>query len=113
MPTYSYECKSCGEVMDVYHGMSIQPRIKCRSCGKGTKRLIGMGAGIIFKGSGFYETDYKRSGGAKEKGGATEGGDSSSSSADTKSEAKAESKSESKAIAADASTSKNTKTKAS
>jgi len=59
MPTYSYECRKCGDVSDIRHGMSEAPRIKCVSCGGGTRKLIGTGAGIIFKGSGFYETDYK------------------------------------------------------
>ncbi len=60
MPTYTYECKKCGAVMDVFHGMSEKRRIKCESCAGPCRRLIGSGAGIIFKGSGFYETDYKR-----------------------------------------------------
>lgn len=59
MPTYSYECGSCGHVFDVFHGMSAEPKITCESCGKKCHRLIGTGSGIIFKGSGFYETDYK------------------------------------------------------
>lgn len=59
MPTYSYQCKKCDSVQDVFHAMSAEPRIKCDSCGGGTKKLMGTGAGIIFKGSGFYETDYK------------------------------------------------------
>lgn len=59
MPTYSYECGSCGHVFDVFHGMSAEPKVKCEECGKKCNRLMGTGAGIIFKGSGFYETDYK------------------------------------------------------
>ena len=59
MPTYTYECRSCGKTQDVFHGMSAKPRVKCGDCGKGSKRLLGTGSGIIFKGSGFYETDYK------------------------------------------------------
>lgn len=59
MPTYEYECKSCGTVQDVFHSMTKKPRVKCLECGGSTKKLIGAGAGIIFKGSGFYETDYK------------------------------------------------------
>lgn len=60
MPTYEYECRICGQVFDVFHNMTAKPRVKCPECGGGTKKLIGAGAGIIFKGSGFYETDYKR-----------------------------------------------------
>ncbi len=59
MPTYSYECCSCAHVFDVFHAMSADPKIKCEKCNKKCRRLIGTGAGIIFKGSGFYETDYK------------------------------------------------------
>jgi putative FmdB family regulatory protein len=60
MPTYEYECRSCGHVTDVFHNMTAKPRVKCPECGGRTKKLFGAGAGIIFKGSGFYETDYKR-----------------------------------------------------
>jgi putative FmdB family regulatory protein len=60
MPTYEYECRSCGHVSDVFHNMTARPRVKCPECGGRTKKLLGAGAGIIFKGSGFYETDYKR-----------------------------------------------------
>ena len=60
MPTYTYQCKKCEAVVDHFHGMNAQPRIKCEECGAACKRLIGTGAGIIFKGSGFYETDYKQ-----------------------------------------------------
>ena len=59
MPTYTYECKKCGHEMDLFHAMSASPRVKCKECGGACRRLIGTGAGIIFKGSGFYETDYK------------------------------------------------------
>ena len=59
MPTYTYQCKKCEAVADHFHGINAKPRIKCEECGGACKRLIGMGAGIIFKGSGFYETDYK------------------------------------------------------
>jgi len=59
MPTYTYQCKKCEAVADHFHGMNAKPRIKCEECGGACKRLIGTGAGIIFKGSGFYETDYK------------------------------------------------------
>jgi putative FmdB family regulatory protein len=68
VPTYSYECGSCAHVFDVFHGISAEPTVKCESCGKKCKRLLGTGAGIIFKGSGFYETDFKeKKGKAPEK----------------------------------------------
>jgi len=71
--------------------MSATPRVKCSSCGSGRmKKQIGTGAGIIFKGSGFYETDYKKSGGeGKDKG-------DSAAKTDAKAESKSETKSESK-----------------
>ena len=60
MPTYDYECKDCKHTFEEFHSMSAKPRIKCPECDGKVKRLIGTGAGIIFKGSGFYETDYKK-----------------------------------------------------
>ena len=60
MPTYDYECKDCHHAFEVFQSMSAKPLRKCPECGGKVKRLIGTGAGIIFKGSGFYETDYKR-----------------------------------------------------
>ncbi|NLO32640.1 MAG: zinc ribbon domain-containing protein [Candidatus Hydrogenedentes bacterium] len=62
MPTYSYECKRCSHVQDIFHAMSASPKIKCEKCGGACIRLLGAGAGIIFKGTGFYETDYKNKG---------------------------------------------------
>jgi putative FmdB family regulatory protein len=82
MPTYEYECDACGHRFEKFQMMTEKPKRKCPECGKRKlQRLIGTGAGIIFKGSGFYETDYKRAG----KGG---GGES-------KSESKGDAKSES------------------
>ncbi|MCC8189249.1 MAG: zinc ribbon domain-containing protein [Planctomycetes bacterium] len=61
MPTYEYECEACGHRFDEFQYMSDKPLKKCPKCTKlKLHRLIGSGAGIIFKGSGFYETDYKR-----------------------------------------------------
>lgn len=63
MPTYDYECTSCGHAFDAFQSMSDEPLKKCPECGRnGLKRLIGGGMGIIFKGSGFYVTDSKSSG---------------------------------------------------
>ncbi len=62
MPTYSYQCRRCGNIQDIFHGMSATPLIKCAECGGACTKLLGTGAGIIFKGSGFYETDYKKKG---------------------------------------------------
>ena len=61
MPTYDYKCKACGHTFALFQSMSENPKKKCPSCGRmALVRLIGTGSGIIFKGSGFYETDYKR-----------------------------------------------------
>jgi putative FmdB family regulatory protein len=68
MPTYEYVCKSCSHKFDEFHGMNESPKIACPSCGsKKTERLISAGAGLIFKGSGFYITDYKKSNGSGSK----------------------------------------------
>ncbi|MDR0722565.1 MAG: zinc ribbon domain-containing protein [Treponema sp.] len=64
MPTYEYECKSCGHTFDVFQGMSDAPLTSCPQCGHALRRLINGGSGIIFKGSGFYVTD-KQGGGAR------------------------------------------------
>jgi len=60
MPTYDYRCKDCGHEFELFQSMKESPKRKCPECGKnGLERLIGSGAGVIFKGSGFYETDYR------------------------------------------------------
>jgi putative FmdB family regulatory protein len=60
MPTYDYECESCGHQFEQFQSITARPTKKCPGCGKmKLQRLIGAGAGIIFKGSGFYQTDYR------------------------------------------------------
>lgn len=60
MPTYDYECRECGYRWELFQQMSASPKRKCPECGRlRARRLIGPGAGIIFKGSGFYQTDYR------------------------------------------------------
>lgn len=60
MPTYDYLCASCNHTFEKFESMTANPSKKCPECGKlKLKRLIGAGAGVIFKGSGFYETDYR------------------------------------------------------
>jgi len=59
MPTYEYECKKCKHTFDVFQNMTAKPLKKCPVCKGKVRRLIGRGAGIIFKGSGFYQTDYR------------------------------------------------------
>ena len=63
MPTYGYECKSCGYTFDVFQSMSDEPLKICPKCEKGVRRLINGGTGVIFKGGGFYVTDKGGKGG--------------------------------------------------
>lgn len=62
MPTYSYQCKRCSHTQDIFHGMNAKPVVICSECAGPCMKLLGTGSGIIFKGSGFYETDYKKKG---------------------------------------------------
>jgi putative FmdB family regulatory protein len=64
MPTYDYKCLDCGHRFEAFQSMTDEPLTACDECGGQVKRLIGSGAGIIFKGSGFYETDYKKKSGS-------------------------------------------------
>ena len=59
MPTYDYECSDCEHAFEAFHSMSAEPISVCPECDGKVTRLIGTGAGLIFKGSGFYETDYR------------------------------------------------------
>ena len=61
MPTYDYECRSCHHKFEAFQSIKDDPIKKCPRCGKAVRRLFGGGMGIIFKGSGFYTTDYKHS----------------------------------------------------
>lgn len=80
MPTYEYACTSCGHEFEQFQSMKDAPLKECPACGKKKlKRLVGGGAGLIFKGSGFYITDYK-----KKSGGETKASESKSSSTETK-----------------------------
>jgi len=67
MPTYEYECKNCNKVFDIFQKITDKPLDKCPKCHKKISRLIGGGSGIIFKGSGFYATDYRKSENPKSK----------------------------------------------
>ncbi len=63
MPTYEYICDACGHKLEEFQSMTAKALKKCPACGKNKLvRQIGIGAGIIFKGSGFYETDYRSEG---------------------------------------------------
>jgi len=94
MPTYEYECERCGHRFERFQSMTDAPVRRCPECRGKTRRLIGTGAGIIFKGSGFYETDY-RSAGYKEA--AKKEKTESSSIADSKSKESKPSESKKKA----------------
>lgn len=60
MPTYEYRCGKCGHEFEQFQSIKAKPLRKCPKCGRiSLNRLIGTGAGVIFKGSGFYETDYR------------------------------------------------------
>lgn len=60
MPTYDYVCDACGHKFELFQSMTEPVKRKCPKCGAlKLKRLVGIGAGVIFKGSGFYETDYR------------------------------------------------------
>jgi putative FmdB family regulatory protein len=76
MPTYEYKCLECGHQFELFQKITEDPINECPNCKGHVKRLIGMGAGPIFKGSGFYQTDYK----------------SKSSKSETKADSKKESK---------------------
>ncbi|MCA9174404.1 MAG: zinc ribbon domain-containing protein [Planctomycetales bacterium] len=93
MPTYDYECDACGHTFELFQGINDPVKKKCPECGKlKLRRLFGTGAAIVFKGSGFYETDYrsdsyKKGAAAEKKAGES---DSSGSKSESKSEAKPE-----------------------
>lgn len=96
MPTYDYECQACNHTLEVFQGINEPLLKKCPACGKSKlKRLFGTGAAIVFKGSGFYQTDYRSDSYKKAAKSDQAGGESKSSDSKPK-EAKAEAKSESK-----------------
>ena len=61
MPTYEYRCSRCEEVFEIFHKISDPPIKQCPVCNGSLVKLISGGVGVIFKGSGFYTTDYKKS----------------------------------------------------
>src|ERR1700685_2953354 len=96
MPTYDYKCDGCGHTFERFESMSAKPIKKCPICGKNKlRRLIGTGAGLIFKGSGFYITDY-RDQGYKDKAKA-DSAEPAEAKSDSKADAKSDSKPEAKA----------------
>lgn len=102
MPTYDYVCEECDHALEAFHAMSAPPLKDCPACGKPRlKRKIGTGAGLLFKGSGFYITDYRSDSyksGAKSEQGSGKG----EAKADGAKPAEAKPKAESKPAAAKA-----------
>jgi putative FmdB family regulatory protein len=94
MPTYDYRCTACKHEFELFQSMKDSPKRKCPQCGKNAlERLIGIGAAVLFKGSGFYETDY-RSKSYQE--GAKKESEAAAPKTEGKSEGKSEGKTESK-----------------
>lgn len=96
MPTYEYRCKACKHEFEEFQSMTAKVLKKCPECGKPSlERLIGTGAALVFKGSGFYQTDYRSEG--YKKAAASDKPTESAKPAESKTESKAESKPEPKA----------------
>ena len=110
MPTYDYQCNKCGETFEIFQSIKASPlrRARCETCGKSqpVKRLIGTGGAILFKGAGFYETDYKRKSGSRD--GEAKPKDGEAKSSDSKNGSKAESKKETKTERKDSKSSEKT-----
>lgn len=97
MPTYDYRCNACGHAFELFQSMTAKHEKKCPKCSKNAlERLIGTGAAVLFKGSGFYQTDYRSEGYKKS---AEADKPASDAKSDTKSDSKTESKPDSKADA--------------
>jgi putative FmdB family regulatory protein len=63
MPTYEYECRDCGHAFERFQGINEDPISLCPECEGKVRRLISSGGGLVFKGPGFYATDYRSGGG--------------------------------------------------
>ncbi|MBY0457023.1 MAG: zinc ribbon domain-containing protein [Gemmataceae bacterium] len=97
MPTYDYRCTACGHTFDELQKFSDSPLTQCPACQKDTlERLFGGGGAIIFKGGGFYETDYRRAGEKKPDEGGKGETAASSPAKDTSAPAKTETKTDTK-----------------
>ena len=95
MPTYEYECSACDHTFEVFQGINDPVKKKCPECGQlKLNRLFGTGAAIVFKGSGFYQTDYRSEG--YKKAAEADKKPKGDSKAESKSEKKSEKKSETK-----------------
>ena len=107
MPTYHFSCKSCSFEFDEFQKISDEPLKTCPSCKKDTViRIIGGGAGVVFKGSGFYQTDYKKSGETSRQGSQETKETNSATKSETKPETKNESKPEAETKSSESSSSK-------
>lgn len=89
MPTYEYKCTKCGHTFEAFQSIKDEPLSRCPKCKSAVRRVINGGMGVIFKGSGFYTTDYKKSsaltggnGKKAESSGSSEGSSGDSSSRD-------------------------------
>lgn len=80
MPTYEYECTKCGKHSEYFQSIKEAPKTECEHCGGKLTKLLSAGSGLIFKGSGFYITDYKNAGSAKPSESSSSSDSSSSSS---------------------------------
>lgn len=97
MPTYDYKCTNCNHQFEKFQSITAPVMKKCPQCGKSTlKRLIGTGAGIIFKGSGFYQTDYRSDSYTQASKKESESGTKKDEKKESKSETKSETKTETK-----------------
>jgi putative FmdB family regulatory protein len=97
MPTYEYECTKCGHQFEKFQSMRDEPLRKCPKCKKAAlKRLVGGGAGLIFKGSGFYITDYRKKPAGKAEGGEAKPSAESKAGSEAKSASEAKSGGDSK-----------------
>ena len=89
MPTYDYVCDACDHKFELFQSITAEPEKKCPECGKRKlRRLIGAGAAIVFKGSGFYQTDYRSESYKKRAEADKPASDSSSKGSESKSESK-------------------------
>jgi putative FmdB family regulatory protein len=93
MPTYDYECDACGHAFELFQSISEPVKKKCPECGKPKlRRLFGTGAAVVFKGSGFYQTDYRsdsyKKAAEKDKPASESKGDGKGESSDAKAESK-------------------------
>ena len=112
MPTYDYVCEACDHEFELFQRISEDPVRKCPACNKNKlRRLFGTGAAVVFKGSGFYETDYRSESYKKGAEAAKQKSDSDSGKADSKSDGKASSTKSKEAAASKAADSKAAKSK--